>query len=152
MADTDIRLRIAPELLAAWDAVAAMDADTQASSLPDEVKRAHAAAVQLFRDTCLRAATIKVEHAADPQLPAVKLGPLLFGFDRFNDWVNRAPRAWKALGVRPDDTLCIDAAGRICRIGRDFMLARDEGQFPVRVYLTRDDLPQYAAILSCMEG
>ena len=73
----------------------------------------------------------------------VQLGPLLFQFASFAAWVNRAQQAWKQIGVRSDDTLCIDAKGRVCRIGRDFMLARDEEQFPVRVYLMRDDMPQY---------
>ena len=71
----------------------------------------------------------------------VALGPYLFQFDSFAGWVNHAQRAWKMAGVRSDDTLCIDAAGRICRIGRDFMLARDQQQFPVRVYMMRGDLP-----------
>jgi len=77
------------------------------------------------------------------ETPAVKLGPLLFQFDSFAGWVNHAQNAWKKRGVRSADTLCIDALGRICLIGRDFMIARDEQQFPVRVHLIRRDLPQY---------
>ena len=76
--------------------------------------------------------------------PTPKLGPFLFQFATFSGWVNHAQRAWRAEGVRSDDTLCLDTDGRVCRIGRDFMTARDEGKFPVRVYLMRDDLPQYA--------
>ena len=74
---------------------------------------------------------------------AVILGRYLFEFSSFAHWVIRAPLAWKLEGIRADDTLCIDALGRPCCIGRDFMAARDEGQFPVRVYLLRDDMPQY---------
>ncbi len=75
--------------------------------------------------------------------PAVKLGPLMFQFDNFAGWVNHAQRIWRFHGLRSADTLCLDAQGRPCLIGRDFMIARDEGQFPVRVYLMRDDMPQY---------
>lgn len=70
----------------------------------------------------------------------LNLGPKLFEFGSFVSWVNHAQRAWEKHGVRSEDTLCIDAAGRICRIGRDFMKARDEGRFPVAVYLMRDDM------------
>lgn len=79
---------------------------------------------------------------------ALKLGPKLFQFATFGGWVNHAQRAWKEIGVRSDDTLCIDAKGRVCSIGRDFMIARDEGAFPVSVHLKRDDMPQYAALFS----
>lgn len=77
-----------------------------------------------------------------PEAP--KLGPKLFQFATFNGRVNHAQRAWKEIGVRSDDTLCIDAKGRVCSIGREFMIARDEGAFPVSVYLKRSDMPQYA--------
>lgn len=72
------------------------------------------------------------------------LGPKLFSFDSFTCWVNHASRAWKMAGVRSDDTLCIDQAGRVVRIGSHFMKARDEGKFPVDVYLMRTDLQQNA--------
>lgn len=72
-----------------------------------------------------------------PEAGALSLGRELFKFDTFNGWVNHAQRAWKAEGVRPEVTICIDAKGRPCRIGRDFMKARDDGAFPVRVYLLR---------------
>jgi hypothetical protein len=75
--------------------------------------------------------------------PIVQLGAALFFFPTFNKWVSNAQTAWKGMGVRADDTLCIDAKGRICSIGRDFMIARDEDAFPVTVYLKRADLQQY---------
>jgi hypothetical protein len=62
--------------------------------------------------------------AAAPAAPApvpLTIGPELFKFDSFAGWVNHAQRAWKMRNLRSDYTLCIDAAGRICRIGRDFM-------------------------------
>lgn len=72
-----------------------------------------------------------------------QLGAALFRFNSFSGWANQAQTAWKDAGVRVDDTICIDAKGRICSIGRDFMIARDEDAFPVTVYLKRADMPQY---------
>lgn len=50
-------------------------------------------------------------------------------FNSFQSWVNKAA-AWIG-GTNP---LCADAKDRICRIGKDFMLARDEDAFPVRFW------------------
>jgi hypothetical protein len=71
---------------------------------------------------------------------AAELGEFLFSFEGFTGWVNNAQYRWKAFSVRPDDTVCIDSKGRICRIGRHFMVARDEGAFPVNVYRIRADM------------
>jgi hypothetical protein len=73
----------------------------------------------------------------------VNLGPELFQFGSFSGWVNHAQRAWKQIGVKSSDTICLDAQDRPCWIGRDFMKARDEGTFPVRVFLLRGDLAEY---------
>jgi hypothetical protein len=50
-------------------------------------------------------------------------------FTSFQQWVNKAT-SWIG-GTNP---LCADAQGRICRIGGDFMRARDENAFPVRFW------------------
>lgn len=50
-------------------------------------------------------------------------------FRDFNCWVNHAT---SYIGGR--NALCADAKGRVCRIGADFMRARDEGAFPVRFW------------------
>lgn len=47
-------------------------------------------------------------------------------FSSFQQWVNKA-RSWLA----GTDYLCVDSAGRRCRIGADMMLADKEGTFPV---------------------
>lgn len=72
----------------------------------------------------------------------IDLGPKLFSFSSFSDWVNHASRAWVKAGVRSENTLCIDQSGRVVRVGSHFMKARDEGAFPVDVYLMRADLQQ----------
>lgn len=50
-------------------------------------------------------------------------------FHSFEEWVNKAC-SWIG-GTNP---VCFDAKDRICAIGRDFMLARDEDAFPVRFW------------------
>jgi hypothetical protein len=52
-------------------------------------------------------------------------------FDSFAQWVNRAPFWLTARGPHVK-AICEDAKGRPCRIGADFMRARDEDAFPVR--------------------
>ena len=61
----------------------------------------------------------------------VRLGDELFRFTSFTQWVNKA-RSWFR-GVRRG-YVCVDAKGRICQTGREFMRARDDGSFPIVVY------------------
>lgn len=64
----------------------------------------------------------------------VELGRELFAFDSWDRWLNKA-RGWYATcGYTTGDTVAIDAAGRICVIGRDFARARKESTYPIRVY------------------
>lgn len=53
-------------------------------------------------------------------------------FHSYQDWVNKA----QSRLASPDHrrAICVDAKGRRCAIGKDFMLARDEGAFPVRYF------------------
>jgi hypothetical protein len=50
-------------------------------------------------------------------------------FTSFQHWVNSAT-SW----IGGTNAFCADALGRRCRIGADFMRARDEGAFPVRFW------------------
>lgn len=54
--------------------------------------------------------------------------------------MNKAQRIWRYHEVRGEDTVCVDQKGRMCRIGKHFMVARDEGAFPIDVYLLREDM------------
>ena len=64
--------------------------------------------------------------------------PVIAGeFKSFQDWVNKASRS---IGENhcPVDTIgqtiraiCVDAKGRRCQCGGDFMRARDDNSFPV---------------------
>jgi len=58
-------------------------------------------------------------------------------FDTFEDWANHAQRALGGhTGSVGEDlqAFCVDAKGRRCNVGNDFMLARDEDAFPVRYF------------------
>lgn len=46
-------------------------------------------------------------------------------FHSFQHWVNKASTRV------PEGAVLTDAVGRVCRVGKDFMRARDEGTFPV---------------------
>lgn len=56
-------------------------------------------------------------------------------FDSFDQWVNKAS-SWLTRHERYHPqrfrVTCVDAKGRTCRLGADFMRARDEGTFPIR--------------------
>ena len=52
-------------------------------------------------------------------------------FDNFQQWVNKAP-SWLTRRGTNVHAICYDTKGRLCRIGGDFMRARDENAFPVR--------------------
>lgn len=76
-------------------------------------------------------------HASRPGARVtLHLGRELFRFDSFADWVNKAQSrfATYAAGIHPTQYVCIDATGRICAIGKQFMSARDRNAFPVIVY------------------
>ena len=78
-------------------------------------------------------------------------------FETFNQWVNHASSwltchndynntehgdqaGWRGHHFTP---ICFDTKGRICRIGRDFMRARDEDAFPIR-WIWPDQVPDLA--------
>ncbi len=61
-------------------------------------------------------------------------------FDSYDHWCAKAG-SWLG-GVsgggykhkKPERAICVDMKGRVCSIGRDFMLARDEEAYPVRAF------------------
>lgn len=64
----------------------------------------------------------------------VVYGPVAFTFTTFDTWCNKANSWFGQHGLTSSTVICLDTKGRICRIGRDFMKARDENTFPVTVY------------------
>ena len=74
---------------------------------------------------------------------SVRIGQEVFRFESFDQWVNKAqswfPRhGFHKTNLQTEKPVCVDAKGRICRIGLDFMEARDEDAFPVTVHYYRD--------------
>jgi hypothetical protein len=65
---------------------------------------------------------------------AVTVGPLLFEFASHAQWVNKASSWFRSYRVTGSDTICVDAKGRICRIGKQFMRAEKEQTYPIRVF------------------
>jgi hypothetical protein len=64
----------------------------------------------------------------------ITVGDELFSFENFDQWVNKAQRWFRSKRVHSDDTICVDAKGRIVTSGKEFIRARDESAFPVKVY------------------
>lgn len=72
----------------------------------------------------------------------IQLGRELFVFDGFNHWCDTAQDKFKAANVTSDKVLCLDRLGRVCAWGSHFMKAAEDGAYPVRVYLLREDMAE----------
>lgn len=70
----------------------------------------------------------------------IQHGKLLFSFESYETWLNTNKSIYKALGLKPAYTVAIDSQGRMCAWREHFSTARDEGTFPIRVYLLRVDM------------
>ena len=71
----------------------------------------------------------------------VTLGEKLFAFKSKQDWVNRGPRIWRVHQATDGRAIAIDAKGRICQSGAEFMRAEKDGAYPVTVYRVQPDSP-----------
>ena len=58
-----------------------------------------------------------------------------FQFSSFSDWVNSAQRRYEGIPVHLRPGFAYDAKGRRCWKGLEMQRARDEGAFPVRVFI-----------------
>ena len=70
----------------------------------------------------------------------VNLGRHLFSFADFDDWCDTAKVRFARAGVDGRSVLSVDQNGRVCGWGKHFMVARDDGSFPIDVYLLREDM------------
>lgn len=64
----------------------------------------------------------------------ITVGELLFEFSSHARWVAKAQSWFRHSGVPYCKTICVDAKGRICPTGKEFMRADAEGAFPIKVY------------------
>lgn len=54
-------------------------------------------------------------------------------FSNFQEWVNKATS--RLCGFRREQiVICLDKLGNVCTIGEDFIYARDNNLFPIKVY------------------
>lgn len=80
---------------------------------------------------------------AESNQVVVALGRELFRFQSFEQWVNKARSWFKCAGVSSTQFVCIDATGRICGMGKQFMSARDRDAFPIVVYHIEPEDPSH---------
>ena len=84
----------------------------------------------------MKAVLLSRSGGYDPAVGRETYDPTLDGFVEvgkfrdFSTWVNKA-KSW----IGGTGAVCVDARGRRCAIGRDFMRARDDGSFPVTYYV-----------------
>jgi hypothetical protein len=64
----------------------------------------------------------------------VHLGLELFSFRSEVHWANKGQSWYRTCGVPSHRTIAIDAAGRVCVQGKEFMRATAEGTYPIRVF------------------
>ena len=71
----------------------------------------------------------------------IVLGPERLRFQSFEEWANHANDMFGRLLFRQrQDSICLDAKHRVCRIGRDFQQAKTDKAFPVICYAIRTDV------------
>ena len=58
----------------------------------------------------------------------------LFRFESEAQWVNKAKTWFASCGVPKHRYVAVDAAGRVCTSGREFMRATKEDTYPITVY------------------
>lgn len=63
----------------------------------------------------------------------IRVGQELFRFESYEQWLEKSYE-WMALAGHPRDYICIDSAERVCRTKEDYDRARDDYNFPVKVY------------------
>lgn len=64
----------------------------------------------------------------------LRLGPKLFEFYSFDDWVSRARHLYARIGQSSETTVAIDQFGRICDGGADMRRAQESAAYPINVY------------------
>ena len=60
-------------------------------------------------------------------------GTYLFEFKNLSQWLNKAP-SWFKPYKYGHSLICLDKRNNVCHIGEDFMVAKDNDLFPVKVY------------------
>lgn len=69
----------------------------------------------------------------------VNVGEEVFSFSDFEDWCATAKWKFEDASLRSCNAICIDTRGRVCQTGIEFMRARDDRSYPIRVFKTLCD-------------
>ncbi len=69
----------------------------------------------------------------------VDLGEELFSFSSEQEWINKAQSWFAGCGVPRGHYLAIDAVGRVCIRGAEFMRATRDDTYPITVYMLQGD-------------
>ena len=64
----------------------------------------------------------------------IEVGDKILEFASYSQWVSKAQSWFAQHRIASSNSICIDAKGRICRIGADFKRAMDDDAYPVSVY------------------
>ena len=64
----------------------------------------------------------------------VKLKREMFAFSSKTHWANKSASWFENCGIPKSRYVAIDAAGRICVSGKEFIRAEKENTYPVTVY------------------
>lgn len=64
----------------------------------------------------------------------VELGEEMFAFPNMTSWTNKAQSWFRESGVPRGEYIAIDAVGRVCEKGLEFMRADKENTYPITVY------------------
>ncbi|MFK5950959.1 MAG: hypothetical protein QM500_19580 [Methylococcales bacterium] len=65
----------------------------------------------------------------------VILGEELFEFSDEQEWINTANMQYSRHEEHKDNTIAIDAEGRVCKRGPQFIRARVEKAYPIKVFV-----------------
>ena len=63
-----------------------------------------------------------------------KKAEYLFEFHSFSRWVHLASSLFNIYKPKRAKTICLNKNKEVCKIGADFMHARDNDLFPIKVY------------------
>jgi len=88
---------------------------------------------QPFDDTLCDCEKIDMTAGLPFQISIIP-GPFLFVFLTHSHWVNKSSSWFRNSGVRADETICVDAKGRLCLTGKQFARAEADGSFPIQVF------------------
>ena len=61
----------------------------------------------------------------------------MFRFDSEQHWIDTAQKMFKHAQVRRDFYICVDKSGNVCKMGKHFMEATENDNYPVICYEIR---------------